>query len=243
MADFPARAASRTPRHSWRVRLDGLLLRLVVLAVVAVVGFATWVVLFSTWLGVRDVRVVGTDHLDPARVEQAAAIAPGTPLARLDVAAIERRVEVVPGVAVATVSRAWPNGVRIQVVESRPVAAVRQGGHLVAMDAGGVLFRRLHKPDRLPLVRTDSLAADTRTAALAQVAEVVTSLAPDIARRVDHVEVSSVDSIMLALRNGDQVRWGSAAASDQKAAVLAALLDIKARVYDVSVPGQPATSS
>jgi len=62
-------------------------------------------------------------------------------------------------------------------------------------------------------------------------------------RRVDHVVLSSADSILLELRDGDQVRWGSAESSQQKAAVLAALLQIPATVYDVSVPEQPTTAS
>ena len=37
--------------------------------------------------------------------------------------------------------------------------------------------------------------------------------------------------------------WGSAEESDVKATVLTDLLDQKAQRYDVSVPGQPTTSS
>ena len=55
------------------------------------------------------------------------------------------------------------------------------------------------------------------------------------------VTASSEDSITLQLTNASEVRWGSAAASGEKAAVLRALLAHKASYYDVSVPSQPAT--
>jgi len=225
-------------------RLHAMRWLLGAVAGLALVAFATWVMLVSTWLGVRDVRISGVQHVSSAQVEQAAAIAPDTPLARVDTAAAEQRVEQVPGIAEATVRRAWPHGVRIEVVESTAVAVVVEGDTYTAIDDEGVLFRRLRSaPHRLPLVRVENLAPEGRDAALAEVAEVVSSLEPGIARRVDHVELSSIDSIVLALRDGDEVLWGSADASPRKADVLAALLDIEARVYDVSVPEQPTTRS
>ena len=217
--------------------------RLLMLAVLGLLAFAAWVLLVSAWLGVRDVRVSGLEHVAVEQITEVAAVTPGTPLARLDADAVRERVEQVPGVAEANVERSWPHGVHITVVESTPVAVVVEDGTYSAMDHRGVLFRELESaPPRLPLVRADALVEESRTTALAEVAEVISSLAPAIARRVDHVELSSVDSIVLALRNGDEVRWGSAESSQRKAEVLAVLLDIDASVYDVSVPEQPTTS-
>jgi len=70
---------------------------------------------------------------------------------------------------------------------------------------------------------------------------VIASLDRSIARKVDHVEVASMDAIELVLSNGKQVQWGSAAQSALKARVLATLLEVNASVYDVSVPEQPTT--
>jgi len=157
---------------------------------------------------------------------------------------VEGRLEQLPAVDVAVVQRAWPHGVTIRITESAPVAALLDDGSYHALNAQGELFRQLPKvPTRLPVVRADQLEGERRTATLAEVAEVVGSLASTIARKVDHVEVASPDSIVLALRNGDRVEWGSAASSERKAAVLAVLLDIDATVYDVRVPEQPATRS
>ena len=86
------------------------------------------------------------------------------------------------------------------------------------------------------------ISTDTRSEALREAARVVSALPADLAERVDHVEVESVDQISLVLGDGRKVMWGSAEQSDQKAEVIAALLVAKrAQEYDVSVPEQPTT--
>jgi cell division protein FtsQ len=70
---------------------------------------------------------------------------------------------------------------------------------------------------------------------------VIDALPAHVARRVDTVEVASVDEIQLVLSNGRRVFWGSAEQSDQKAEVLAVLLERPGQQIDVSVPGRPTT--
>jgi cell division protein FtsQ len=82
----------------------------------------------------------------------------------------------------------------------------------------------------------------SRDDALREVARVVEALPRAIARRVEHVELASLDSIALVLSDGSQVRWGSADESDLKADVLTTLMSVPAMTYDVSVPGLPTTT-
>jgi cell division protein FtsQ len=215
---------------------------IVALLVVAVLAFGAWVVYWSTWLAVTSVEVEGTSYLTPHEVRRAAAVEDDTPLARLDLNAVEDRVAELPAVAEVDVQRDWPDGVRVVIEERAPVAVVRQDGEYQAMDDEGVLFRTYRRPPhRLPLVRAGQLEERESADALHEVAGVVGSLDPNIARKVDHVEVASMDAIELVLGNGDEVRWGSSAQSDLKARVLATLLGVDASVYDVSVPEQPTT--
>ena len=105
------------------------------------------------------------------------------------------------------------------------------------MDASGVVFRDFaRRPGNLPLVK---VPGGTRDDAFAEGAAVVGALPFRLARKVEYVEVRSVDAISLHLRDGRLVKWGSAGRSDDKAAVLDALLKRPGQVYDVSVPGQP----
>lgn len=238
------RMSDRFTRRRLISRLSRLRPLLIGLGIFAVLAFAGWVVFFSTWLAVRAVEVVGAEHVGTERLRQVAAVELGTPLARLDVTAVETRLEQLPAIATAEVERSLPHNLTIHVTESEPVAALLDNGSYHAVNADGELFRRLPRsPQRLPVVSAGELGGAGRAEALAEVAQVVSSLDRGIAAKVDHVEVASIDSIVLALRNGDEVQWGSAASSERKAAVLTALLEIDAAVYDVRVPEQPTTRS
>ena len=126
---------------------------------------------------------------------------------------------------------------RIDVTEREAVAVVERGDVLRGLDDRGVMFRRYpSRPRSLPVIRIDGKA---RADALAEAARVAGSLPSSIDGKVDYVEVHTVDTISLRLRNGRTVRWGSADESAAKARVLAVLLKQRAATYDVSVPGQP----
>lgn len=211
---------------------------LVVLALLLVAG-AAWVVLASSLLTAERVAVRGNATLSTGRIERAAHVPLGTPLARVDLGAVRARVEAVPAVRRAEVSRAWPHTVRISVTERTPVAVIDQGSGLQALDADGVLFGGFaHRPPHLPLVVAP---AGTGAEALTEGARVVASLPPRVARKVQSVQVASVDQISLVMAQGRRVLWGSAEQSDQKAAVLAVLLRRPGTQIDVSVPGRPTT--
>jgi cell division protein FtsQ len=76
-------------------------------------------------------------RLTPVQIAAAAAIAPGTGLFDVDLAAARERVAALPWVARARVSRQWPAGVAVTVTERQ--AAARWGGTAL-VDADGVVF-------------------------------------------------------------------------------------------------------
>jgi cell division protein FtsQ len=203
-----------------------------------------WLVLFSSVLTVRRVVVTGTGTLSDARITAAAKVPLHEQLVKVDLAAVQARVEAIPAVRSAAVSRSWPHAITIAVTERVPIAVVDRGTVLQAVDADGVLFGHYgHPPADLPVVRTEP---DVKAAALAEAAKVVTSLRRDIAARVQHVDVASADEITLRLDGGLTVVWGSADSSAAKAEVLAVLLGHVTKkdpvsVIDVSVPGRPTT--
>lgn len=230
-------ARKRFARRQWARRWLALRGLFVVLFLAAVAAGLGWLVFFSSVLAVDGVEVEGVDVLDPAEVRRVAAVPLGDPLAGVPVDAIRARVESLAPVKVADVSRSWPDQVRIVVVEREAVAVVERDGVLRGVDEEGVLFRSYDsKPAALPVVR---ISAGTRSEALAEAAQVIAALPDDLAARVDHLAVETVDSISLRLANGKTIFWGSANDSATKAEVLAVLLRQKASVYDVSVPSQP----
>ncbi|TNM45138.1 FtsQ-type POTRA domain-containing protein [Nocardioides albidus] len=212
---------------------------LAVVLLVAAVGFGVYAIYFSAWLRADGVQVVGNAQLSERQVLATAEVPLGGPLATVDLHRIEVRLKSLATVKSVDVSRTWPHDIRIEIVERTPVAVLDRGDRLTNLDASGVAFGRLAKaPAGLPRVKVGPGADED---ALAEGAAVVVALDAAVAELVDFVEVRTVDEIDLHLRDGRLVRWGSAEQADDKAAVLLELLNVKAEVYDVSVPGAPTT--
>lgn len=229
------------PQRRWTRRLRAVRPWLIGAAAVVVVAFGVWVVLFSSWLGVRTVQVEGTTTTSPRQVTRAVDVPPGTPLARVDLGAVRARVEAIPTIASVSVARGWPHTLVVQVTERRPVADLFRDGSWWLVDESGVIYTTTPAPARdLPVVQLDgSPSRET----LPEMAAVLRSLPADLLSRTSRVRAASMDSITLLLKDGRQVHWGSGAESSQKAAVLRVLLRTKATVIDVSVPSHPATHS
>jgi cell division protein FtsQ len=215
---------------AWRTGLGAALL-------VALVAAVVWLLFFSSVLAVRGVQVLGTDVLTPREVRQAAALPTGEPLATVDLEAVARRVEQLDPVLQVDVSRAWPDRIRVAVIERTAVAVVARSEVLHGFDANGVLFRRYaERPPRMPLVQMGAGASED---ALAESAAVIDALPAGLAGQVEYLRVESIDTIFLQLRDGRTVLWGSAEESAAKSRVLDVLLEQKAQWYDVSVPARP----
>ena len=208
------------------------------LGVVAVVAGVLWVVFFSQAFAATTVSVTGAKVLTPADVTAAAKVPLGTPLARLDTAAIANRVKQLKAVADVTVTRSVPHGVKIAVKERTAVYAVSAGSGFDLVDASGVPFTSvMDAPQGLVVA---SIAGDDERLRR-DVATVVAALPKALRDRAVLVTAETPDSIVIELSGGAEVVWGSAESSAQKAQVITALLSVKASVYDVSSPSHPTT--
>lgn len=213
-----------------------------VLIVVPVLLAAAWLAWFSPWLAVSQVQVtVGSapDAAGPLSADEVRAVAqvePGVPLLRVPTSQIESRVAELPQVASASVTRAWPDTIVIDVVRRAPVALVPAASGYDVVDDSGFVIRSVPGTEAgLPVVRA---SGDGLPAALA----VTRDLPESIRGKVVEVQASTRNDVTLVLRDGAQVMWGSAEDSEVKAEVLLALFQVDARWYDVSAPGVPATS-
>lgn len=224
---FMARARQRRLRAAvpWAVAAGVLL----------VAGALVWMVYGTSVLGVRAVRVDGTDVLTPLEVERTAAVTMREPLARADLDAIRARVEALPPVRRAVVSRGWPSTVVITVTERTPVAAVPSGKTFTLIDDEGVAYRTVaDAPAGLPLARLDAPApADVNTRAALTV---LAALTPDLRTQLVAVSVAAPARIRLELRKDRTVVWGDDTDSPTKAQVATALLRRKGDTIDVSAP-------
>jgi cell division protein FtsQ len=205
------------------------------LALVLVIG-AVYVVGFSPALSARAVTVNGVKVLSKTEVLDAAGVAAGTPLVWIDPSTVAERVSGLPAVAEVTVSRDWPDRVRIAVIERIPRLAIPAGGGYLLADASGVVFQAVESaPSGLVVVEADPNSQEV----LVDVGTVFSSLSTATAAKVSRLEAPTRDGIVLRLRDGSRVVWGSAEDSALKSQVLDALLPLGGSVFNVSAPGFP----
>lgn len=201
-------------------------------------GLAVYLLWFSPVLAVKEVAVSGTKVLTPDEVTTAAAVPLETPLAGLDTQAIAARVRALPAVADVALEQRYPHTLAIVVTERELVYQRKSEGGFQWVDRLGTTFRTTPQAAPGAIV---AVTESTDVRLLADVATVVAHLPSALRPKVTQVQAKAVDAIVLTLADGDTVVWGSADESELKAKVLATLLQVDAKVYDVSAPAYPTT--
>ncbi len=206
-------------------------------AALLVLALLAWLICFSSVLGVRSVDVLGARTVTAAQVRAAAGIREGTPLARLDLAAISERLRKVALIRTVTVSRSYPATVTIRITERvaigyRPVDPDSGGGAVLLVDRDDVAFRTVRAaPAHLPRLLVPASGAPADAAAL-----VAGTLPATIVAKLASVSAPSAESVTLSLRDGRSVLWGGTDRSADKARLLAVLLGRPGRYFDLSDP-------
>ena len=188
-----------------------------------------------------DIKVEGLGGAaKPAEVSEVLRPFVGLPLIRLNTGTVEARLEELPGVKLATVTRSWPTGLRVEVVPRVAAAVVADGAEFVILDAEGVQLERVAEaPPGLPQVVVPLNQKSRR--ALQSLLDVVASLPPELASQVDQASASSQDGVTLQLASGVTLMWGDASAPELKAAAVALLIEQGATWIDVTAPEMPVT--
>lgn len=218
-------------------------LLLVLAVVLPLVAAAVWVLGFSSWLSLQSANISITTvspaagALDVTQVQAVAELPTGTPLLRVDTGAIAERIESLPQVASATVTRAWPTSLQIDVVRREAVAALATpAGGFDIVDIDDVVIVHVDAaPSQVPLVAASGTGTEAAIAVAAQ-------LPPWLREQTQTITATTRNNVSLSLRGGAVVAWGSAEQPELKAKVLQTLLEVPARYYDVSAPEVPSTS-
>jgi cell division protein FtsQ len=232
------RAESKRFTRRTRRRRVGWLIGLAVVA--TVVGFIAAAV-FSPILALREIRVDGTTRIDPAVIQEAVSGQLGTPLALLDDGRIRRELSQFTSIRSYVTELVPPGTLVIHIVERSPLGLVPTASGFDVVDAAGVVLESSPtRPAGLPMLQIDDQGPEGT--GFAAMAEVLVALPTDVLAQVDSITARTRDDVTLSLAGSDQrVVWGSAADSDRKARILAALLGQFAGAgpgeYDVSAPG------
>lgn len=201
----------------------------------------------SPLVAVERVEVAGAQRLDPATVAAAAEVPLGTSTVRLQLPAIETRVAALPLVRDATVRRADPLTVRIEVVEREPVLVARGADGPVLVDRDGIVIAEGSQaglPEVVLFGAAPSVGADvTGIAALANAHAVWQGLSGPLRADVHRYLASGADELSLELRDGTRVRFGRAERMEEKIRALGVVLEdldgVEVALIDVRAPRAP----
>jgi cell division protein FtsQ len=193
------------------------------------------------------VVVTGTTFTDPAAVVDATGVERGDPLVWVDVDAVDARVEALPWVAEARVSRDWRGRLRVGVTEQVPAAWVRGPDDEVVVVAGD---GRVLGPAPAPFPDLVEIRGVRRVPPPGDrlspdgVAGLASTLPPALVDDLVAVDVGGT-GVTAVLGDGPELRLGSLDEIATKGAVAEAVLarlverGIAADFVDVSVPSAP----
>ncbi|WP_422117027.1 cell division protein FtsQ/DivIB [Brachybacterium sp. UNK5269] len=231
-------------RRPWRRRRRALIAALIGAALLLAAAIAT--VLLLPALQVRQVTVEGTGYVQEETIREAVAPHAGGSMLLMPVGAIEQDVAAVPGVESVEAERVWPDGVRVSITETAPVALLTgPDGTTAVVDARG---RELpaaagQGANLVPIaVRAGSGDPDGAAAAMS---EVLAGTPEPLRGAIRTVTASGPSDVTLELALADggtkTVIWGDTHDAALKADVVQALLGQPGTVIDVSSPVAPVT--
>lgn len=222
------------------------LLLLLVAALVLGAAYRLWI-RDAPFVSVDRVTVTGLSTDDAERV-RAALVSTARTMSTLHVEQdrLEKVVAGYPVVRALEVEADFPHGLRIRVVEHRPVLVALTGGARVPVAADGTVLDGLPVEGPLPVVRTEgglksNRLADTDAVGAAHIA----GAAPlPLRRRLREIERDGDRGFVAQLRRGPELVFGSAAHLHAKWVAAARVLadgETQGATYvDLRVPGRPA---
>jgi cell division protein FtsQ len=204
-------ARARSEKLAARLKVAGI-----VAAVVAVLGGCTLLYRAPIFV-VGRVEVVGVAHLTAARVRALAAVPGDATLIRFPADAVAERVARDPWVEAVSVSRVFPDGMRIRVTERRPVALVDAGKVFWLIDAGGFVIARRSTEDTasLPVIRDvpgldPKAGRKSSSEPLLNAVRVLAGMSPEIVSTVRAISAATIDGTTLFTKDRIEIVVGEA---------------------------------
>lgn len=202
-------------------------------AIVAIIAVSAY--LFPI-LKVSEIKVEGATHADTQQVATATGIDQGENMVRIDTGQAARNVSGVPWVEKVTVSRSWPNTVRVEITEHQSVGYIKDGGDVLAVNTHGHVFLRGVKPEGA--VEFDGVDPQD-TKAIQSVSEAITALKPEVRGQLERVKADNAEAIEMFFREDRRVFWGSSDRASEKAEATRVVLKREGKRWNVSNPAMP----
>ena len=201
----------------------------------------------SSLVAVRDVEVKGVSGADREQiVAELTDTARGMSTLHVQTDRLQDAVREFPAVASVSTDASIPHGITIQVTEHQPTLIVRAGDRQMPVAADGSLLPGARVGDqRLPELRVDELPVSGRLSGdpLSEALAIGAAPAPLLPLIAD-ASVSGDYGVVVTMRGGIELRFGTRDRASQKWAAVAAILADRRLTslsyIDVRVPNRPA---
>jgi cell division protein FtsQ len=216
---------------------------LVIVAIVVVLLTATYLTINSPFLAVHHIEVTGATHISDAQVRAASGLRTKKPLLRVDTALAASRVEQLPWVASASVTRHLPNTIRIYVVEAHPIAFLRVHGLDTLIDANGraIASVRNAPPSVLPITGVTRAPVLHHLLVPTGLGAIVSAIPASLRAHARFLAVGR-DSLTLQLDHGAILLGNESGPTAKFAAAVGVIATFGGRPFqyvDVTVPANP----
>lgn len=145
---------------------------------------AFWGMTADAGFRLDQVYLTGRDHTDIHVVKAALDAQPGAPILAMDLKAIQQKLQQIPEVKSATLSRQLPSALKVALVERQPAAVwQRDGKHMLVDEDGVVLASDTYKPAQpLPVIVGED--APQHVAGLVELLDAAPTLKPQVVAAV-----------------------------------------------------------
>jgi cell division protein FtsQ len=229
------RAASQ--RRATRLRVAGIIAAVIVIVGVLVAIYS------SSLFAITSVEVAGNVHVSADVIRSLAKVPKDATLIRFPAEAVVASVSADPWVAEVSVSRVFPNGMRIRITERVPVAIVDAGAAMWLIDGTGMVIAKPSAEDSatVPLIRDVpglDLKAGRRTVSepLLNAVAVLAGVGKALAATVKVVSAPTVDGATLITADKVEIVMGQAVDLSTKSALATRILqEQKGKVVSIDV--------
>ena len=179
---------------------------------VNVTSDAFWGMTADAGFRLDQVYLTGREHADVQVVKAALNVHPGTPILSLDLKAIQAKLQEIPEVKSATLSRQLPSALSVALNERQPAAIWQREGKHMLVDADGVILASdKYKPEQpLPVIVGDD--APEHVQGLIALLNVAPTLKPQVVAAVRigsrrwNVQLNNGVTVMLP-QDGAEAAW------------------------------------
>ncbi len=219
---------------------------LVLLLTVLLVAGAVAAGLFLPQLQVHSAKVEGITYVDRGKAQSVLEAELEDPMVLVNPSKLERKLEQIPGVRSAEVSRRWPDTLTARITEREAVARVtRPDARTFVLDAEGVQLPEAAAGDRALMPLVVGAGSQDPAAATEGMLAVWKSVPEPLHSSIREMSATSRNDVTLSIalegKPPKKVVWGDDADPALKAKVVSTLLQQPGSVIDVSSPVAPVT--